>query len=80
MDRKGHKTQKGLAPFASLEDLSDESPPDDKCRLTLPGIKEDAGGHRPIGITPRIDISRASSSSHHDDSSPERELFAGNIS
>ncbi|CAB0021028.1 unnamed protein product, partial [Nesidiocoris tenuis] len=74
--------KKGLAPFASLEDLSDDSPPDDKARLTLPGIREDpspsgAGGQRPSITTPRIDISRASSSSHHDDSSPERELFAG---
>ncbi|XP_014242788.1 titin isoform X2 [Cimex lectularius] len=78
----GDGKKKGFAPFASLEDLSDESPPDDKCRLTLPGIKEDqtpagsGSGQRP-SITPRIDISRASSSSHHDDSSPERELFAG---
>ncbi|KAF6211595.1 hypothetical protein GE061_012108 [Apolygus lucorum] len=82
VDGKAGGRKRGLAPFASLEDLSDDSPPDDKHRLTLPGIKEDpapAGGpagQRP-SITPRIDISRASSSSHHDDSSPERELFSG---
>lgn len=74
---------KGLAPFASVEDLSDEqdSPGHDKHRLALPGIKEDSGIKSPragpAAITPRIDISRASSSSHHDDSSPERDLFAG---
>lgn len=71
----------GPAPFASLEDLSDDqdSPPpgNNGSRLTvLPGIKEDS---LQMPATPRIDISRASSSSHQDsnNSSPERELFAG---
>ena len=77
-----HKSRsRGLAPFASVEDLSDDqdSPVEDKNRLTLPGIREDTGSKspKPISAAPRIDISRASSSSHHDDSSPERDLFAG---
>lgn len=77
-----HKSRsRGLAPFASVEDLSDDqdSPVEDKNRLTLPGIREDTGSRspKPVSATPRIDISRASSSSHHDDSSPERDLFAG---
>lgn len=62
----------GLAPFASVEDLSDE-PDSPKHRLTLPGVREEMGVP-----TPRIDISRASSSSQKDDSSPERDLFTGN--
>ncbi|XP_047099279.1 PHD finger protein rhinoceros [Schistocerca piceifrons] len=83
----------GPAPFASLEDLSDDqdSPPPSggggggsgggSGGGKLPGIREDpqpsSSLHTPS--TPRIDISRASSSSHHDsnNSSPERELFAG---
>jgi hypothetical protein len=81
------KEERRLAPFASVEDLSDESPPEEKCRLGLPSIREDPPANLsptmralPVSITPRIDISRASSSSHHDDSSPERELFAGKYS
>ncbi|KDR08901.1 hypothetical protein L798_00555, partial [Zootermopsis nevadensis] len=85
----------GPAPFASFEDLSDDlESPEEKLPLSrpLPGIREDmtlmspgsAGGGLQTPSTPRIDISRASSSSHHDsnnsrDSSPERELFAGSI-
>ncbi|PNF15288.1 hypothetical protein B7P43_G01028 [Cryptotermes secundus] len=83
----------GPAPFASFEDLSDdvESPEEKQPQARpLPGIREDvtlispgsAGGGLQTPSTPRIDISRASSSSHHDsnnsrDSSPERELFEG---
>ncbi|XP_049768338.1 serine/arginine repetitive matrix protein 2 [Schistocerca cancellata] len=85
----------GPAPFASLEDLSDDqdSPPPSggggggsgggSGGGKLPGIREDpqpsSSLHTPS--TPRIDISRASSSSHHDsnNSSPERELFAGEV-
>lgn len=77
----------GIAPFASVEDLSEPEPdpepepePEPE-RLTLPGVKEEGGsGNRSpkMGVpTPRIDISRASSSSHQDDSSPERDLFTG---
>ncbi|XP_014273341.1 neurofilament heavy polypeptide isoform X1 [Halyomorpha halys] len=70
MDKKEsqQKTKKGAAPFASVEDLSDDSP-EDRAKLEVPGARG--------GVTPRIDISRASSSSHHEDSSPERELFGG---
>lgn len=76
---EGKPCLKGLAPFASVEDLSDGESPPGKHRLALPGIKEDLAPGGPKGCAPpRIDISRASSSSHHDDSSPERELFAGN--
>lgn len=71
--KSGSKEERGKigpAPFASLEDLSDESPPgEDRVKLEVPGSRE--------GGPPRIDISRASSSSHHEDSSPERELFGG---
>ncbi|PSN45803.1 hypothetical protein C0J52_10771 [Blattella germanica] len=89
-----HKQRRmGPAPFASFEDLSDDlDSPEEKQSLTriLPGIREDVslmspnsgGGGLQTPSTPRIDISRASSSSHHDsnnsrDSSPERELYAG---
>ncbi|XP_069681425.1 uncharacterized protein [Periplaneta americana] len=92
--RSGYKQRRmGPAPFASFEDLSDDlESPEEKQPLArpLPGIREDvtlmspgsAGGGLQTPSTPRIDISRASSSSHHDsnnsrDSSPERELFAG---
>lgn len=70
MDKKEsqQKPKKGAAPFASVEDLSDDSP-EDRAKLEVPGARG--------GVTPRIDISRASSSSHHEDSSPERELFGG---
>lgn len=81
MEPKGRSVE-GLAPFASVEDLSDEQDsPGEKHRLTLPGVKEESGVKSPrMGVpTPRIDISRASSSSHQDDSSPERDLFTGNI-
>lgn len=92
--RSGYKQRRmGPAPFASFEDLSDDlDSPEEKQSLArpLPGIREDvtlmspgsAGGGLQTPSTPRIDISRASSSSHHDsnnsrDSSPERELYAG---
>ena len=92
----GHKQRRmGPAPFASFEDLSDDlDSPEEKQSVSriLPGIREDVSLRSPSagGVslqtpsTPRIDISRASSSSHHDsnnsrDSSPERELFAGNV-
>ncbi|GLV37358.1 uncharacterized protein CBL_10675 [Carabus blaptoides fortunei] len=70
----------GPAPFASFEDLSDEtdSPGESAPAPRLPGINEDATPCRLTPSTPRIDISRASSSSHHEDSrdsTPERELF-----
>lgn len=95
---------KDLAPFASIEDLSDEreSPLDgDKPKTTLANIEEEAKTSKVCtsstgstsgttnsspaakmnlnvtSTTPRIDISRASSSSHQDDSSPERELILG---
>lgn len=55
----------------------------------MPGIVEvttpaTPGSSLKTPSTPRIDISRASSSSHHEDSnsresSPERELLAGEI-
>nr|XP_018898054.1 PREDICTED: serine/arginine repetitive matrix protein 2 isoform X2 [Bemisia tabaci] len=89
-----------LAPFASLEDLSPESPLAEHFAPSLPQIPEEQkkmsstasvaastatpapppgsnNNNNSLGIssTPRIDISRASSSSHQDDSSPERELF-----
>ncbi|KAJ9586259.1 hypothetical protein L9F63_020093, partial [Diploptera punctata] len=90
----GHKQRRmGPAPFASFEDLSDDlDSPEEKQSVTriLPGIREDVSLRSPSagGVslqtpsTPRIDISRASSSSHHDsnNSSPERELFAGEVS
>ncbi|XP_015834671.1 nucleolar protein dao-5 isoform X2 [Tribolium castaneum] len=72
-----------------LESPEDKNPAGSVVRL--PGIREDATpidhpgisllGAMPLSspqkLTPRIDISRASSSSHHDsrDSTPERELF-----
>lgn len=80
---EGKSRSVGIAPFASVEDLSEPEPepePEPE-RLTLPGVKEEGGtGNRSpkMGVpTPRIDISRASSSSHQDDSSPERDLFTG---
>lgn len=79
MESKG----RGVAPFASIEDLSDEheqeSPPAGPSLLTLPGV-DGATGPKMGVPTPRIDISRASSSSHQDDSSPERDLFTGKYS
>lgn len=67
----GRQARRGPAPFASFDhDVSDEvrpnSSPESKQNCQLPELPE----HR---LAPRIDISRASSSSHHDsrDSSPE---------
>lgn len=78
---EGKSRSVGIAPFASVEDLSEPEPEPEPERLTLPGVKEEGGsGNRSpkMGVpTPRIDISRASSSSHQDDSSPERDLFTG---
>lgn len=60
-----------------------QSSPEAKRALELPEIREHGGGAAgPLlraPAAPRIDISRASSSSHHDsrDSSPEMALFAG---
>lgn len=76
-----------LAPFASSEDLSDEreSPLDEeKQKPKLPNIEESMkeSPKRTLTVTnvaPRIDISRASSSSHQEDSSPERELLLGKL-
>ncbi|XP_050316268.1 uncharacterized protein LOC126750646 isoform X2 [Anthonomus grandis grandis] len=113
-----HQKRMGPAPFASFEDLSDEtvSPEEKEINvIRLPGISEDltpspdvetrrhpgislvsqltvrestspstspnsmhqCGSKMKLGNTPRIDISRASSSSHYDsrDSSPEREII-----
>lgn len=77
-----------LAPFASSEDLSDEreSPLDEeKQKNKLPHIEEEMKESSKTNLTvtnvaPRIDISRASSSSHQEDSSPERELVLGEYS
>lgn len=77
-----------LAPFASSEDLSDEreSPLDEeKQKAKLPQIEEEMkesskANLTVINVAPRIDISRASSSSHQEDSSPERELLLGEFS
>ena len=76
-----------LAPFASSEDLSDEreSPLDEeKQKAKLPQIEEEMkesskANLAVINVAPRIDISRASSSSHQEDSSPERELILGKL-
>ena len=85
MEKRKHV--RDLAPFASSEDLSDEreSPLDeDKQKPKLSNIEEEVMKTPPktktlnvANITPRIDISRASSSSHQEDSSPERELYLG---
>lgn len=95
---------KDLAPFASIEDLSDEgeSPTEEeKTVAVLSNIEEKIKQikviPRPTNLTsrktysgplgkvnsnvtsktPRIDISRASSASYQEDSSPERELILG---
>lgn len=85
MEKRKHV--RDLAPFASSEDLSDdrESPLDeDKQKTKLADIAEEmktpsktSGTLNITNVTPRIDISRASSSSHQEDSSPEKELFSG---
>lgn len=85
MEKRKHV--RDLAPFASSEDLSDdrESPLDeDKQKPKLSNIEEEmktpsktAGNLNVTNVAPRIDISRASSSSHQEDSSPEKELFSG---
>jgi len=88
MDKREHVRK--LPPLASSEDLSEDlldSPEADARNKCLEGIEEvpntPAKSQRQQTIclampnTPRIDISRASSSSHHDDSSPERDLFVG---
>lgn len=78
---EGKSRSVGIAPFASVEDLSEPEPEPE--RLALPGVKEEGGSSNlspKMGVpTPRIDISRASSSSHQDDSSPERDLFTGEL-
>lgn len=95
---------KDLAPFASIEDLSDEGESlseEGKPKTILSNIEEEIKPSQVIQIptystsrktnsglatnvtlnvtstTPRIDISRASSSSFQEDSSPERELILG---
>uniref|UniRef100_A0A2S2QTK7 Uncharacterized protein n=1 Tax=Sipha flava TaxID=143950 RepID=A0A2S2QTK7_9HEMI len=86
MDKREHVRK--LPPLASSEDLSEDlldSPEADIKNKCLEGIEEvpntPAKSPRQQTLclampnTPRIDISRASSSSHHDDSSPERDLF-----
>lgn len=89
MDKREHPRK--LPPLASSEDLSEDlldSPEADAKSKCLEGIAEVPCGtpaKSPRQQTlclampnaPRIDISRASSSSHHDDSSPERDLFVG---
>lgn len=83
-----------LPPLASSEDLSEDiclDSPDADNKITclediqeLPITPTKSPKQQTICLampnTPRIDISRASSSSHHDDSSPERELFVGKSS
>ncbi|VVC28372.1 Hypothetical protein CINCED_3A019735 [Cinara cedri] len=77
-----------LPPLASSEDLSEDlldSPDADTKNKCLENIEEvpdtpaKAARQQTLCLAmpnaPRIDISRASSSSHHDDSSPERDLF-----
>lgn len=88
MDKREHARK--LPPLASSEDLSEDlldSPEAEIKNKCLEGIEEvpntPAKSPRQQTLclampnTPRIDISRASSSSHHDDSSPERDLFVG---
>lgn len=88
MDKREHVRK--LPPLASSEDLSEDlldSPEADTKNKCLEDIEEvpntPAKSVRQQTLclampnTPRIDISRASSSSHHDDSSPERDLFVG---
>lgn len=90
MDKREHVRK--LPPLASSEDLSEDlldSPDADLKNKCLEGIEEVSS--TPVKLprqqticlampnTPRIDISRASSSSHHDDSSPERDLFVGEL-
>ncbi|XP_014470796.1 PREDICTED: uncharacterized protein LOC106742162 isoform X2 [Dinoponera quadriceps] len=82
-----HQRKLGPAPIASFEDLSDEVENGESAAGRMPGIVEvttpaTPGSSLKTPSTPRIDISRASSSSHHEDSnsrdsSPERELLAG---
>ncbi|XP_034938882.1 uncharacterized protein [Chelonus insularis] len=82
-----HQKKLGPAPIASFEDLSDEVE-NGEPTVRMPGIVEvtspvTPGSSLKTPSTPRIDISRASSSSHHEDSnnsresSPEIELLAG---
>lgn len=88
MDKREHARK--LPPLASSEDLSEDlldSPEADsknKCLediVEVPSTPAKSPRQQTLCLampnTPRIDISRASSSSHHDDSSPERDLFAG---
>nr|XP_012227542.1 PREDICTED: muscle M-line assembly protein unc-89 isoform X3 [Linepithema humile] len=85
-----HQRKLGPAPIASFEDLSDEVENGESAAAAagrMPGIVEvttpaTPGSSLKTPSTPRIDISRASSSSHHEDSnsrdsSPDRELLAG---
>ncbi|XP_066595175.1 uncharacterized protein [Prorops nasuta] len=85
-----HQRKLGPAPIASFEDLSDEVENGEGqggAVDRMPGIVEVStpvtpGSSLKTPSTPRIDISRASSSSQHEDSnsresSPERELLAG---
>ncbi|KAJ8683859.1 hypothetical protein QAD02_019651 [Eretmocerus hayati] len=84
-----HQRKLGPAPIASFEDLSDEV--ENNGEVTrMPGILEVATPVTPASSlktpsTPRIDISRASSSSHHEEdsnsreSTPEKELLAGAV-
>lgn len=76
----------GHAPMASFEDFTDDA--DNEEHLGRLSGTSRSGTSNPksslqTSSTPRIDISRASSSSHHEDScnsresSPERELLAG---
>ncbi|XP_036140502.1 uncharacterized protein LOC105839869 isoform X2 [Monomorium pharaonis] len=89
-----HQKKLGPAPIASFEDLSEDVENGESAATAaavatgrMPGIIEvttpaTPGSSLKTPSTPRIDISRASSSSHHEDSnsrdsSPERELLAG---
>uniref|UniRef100_A0A8D8YUS6 Uncharacterized protein n=2 Tax=Cacopsylla melanoneura TaxID=428564 RepID=A0A8D8YUS6_9HEMI len=73
------------APFASIEDLSPEDETSrGTSRMNSQNSTETKDGSTTSKMaclemppTPRIDISRASSSSQHDDSSPEREIMGG---
>lgn len=88
---------KDLAPFASIEDLSDDenAAERDKQKTILSNIEEEIKSSRVTSTskktnngaakvnlkmanaTPRIDVWRASTASHQEDSSSERELILG---
>lgn len=72
---------KQLAPFASVEDLSDQSSESPFEKDAQTEMKDPCNQNLMVtNVAPRIDISRASSSSHHEDSSPdEREIMNGKL-